>query len=265
MATVEKDGIKLNYTDTGGSGTPVLLVHGFPFNSSMWDPQVKALGDKYRFIVPDLKGFGASDAPTDHKSYSVDFYADELKAVLDDAGVEKVVVAGLSMGGYIAFAFARKYGDSLAGLVLADTRSEADPPEAVEKRTNQQKQVASDGTGGLMDALPGALLSEKTKSDKPEVVERLKNVMDNPEAGYIGALETMKQRPDSTSDLAGINVPTLIIVGADDPLMPPSASESMQQAIGGSVMVVVPDAGHVSNLESPEEFTKALDEFLSGL
>ena len=265
MPTVEKNGVKLNYTDTGGEGTPALLVHGFPFNSSMWDPQVQALGEKYRLIVPDLKGFGASDAPTDHKSYSVDTYADELQAVLDDADADKAIVVGLSMGGYIAFAFARKHADSLAGLVLANTRSEADPPEAVEKRTGQQKQVASDGTGGLIDALPGALLSEKTKTDKTDVVDKLKAVMDNPPAGYIGALETMKQRPDSTGDLASINVPTLIVTGADDPLIPSSASESMHEAIVQSELVVIPEAGHVSNLESPDEFTQALDGFLSKL
>ena len=265
MPTVEKNGVKLNYNDTGGDGAPVLLVHGFPFNSKMWDPQVEALGERYRLIVPDLKGFGASDAPEDRSTYSVDNYADELKAVLDDAGVEQAVVVGLSMGGYVAFAFARRFPEALAGLVLAGTRAEADPPEGLEKRTNQQKQVAAEGPAGLIDAFPGALLSEKTRTERSEVVEQLKAVMDNPPAGFIGGLESMKQRPDSTSGLGNIDVPTLVIVGSDDPLIPPSASESMHQAIGGSEMVTIPGAGHVANLESPEEFTRALDGFLAKL
>ena len=265
MPTVEHNGVKLNYTDTGGDGTPVLFIHGFPLNASMWDPQVQALGDKYRLIVPDLKGFGSSDAPDDRSTYSVDSYADELKAVLDDAGVDKAVIAGLSMGGYVAFAFNRKYPDAIAALVLADTKAEPDDAAGKEKRQTHQKLVESEGTSGLIDALTDALTSPTTKNSKPDVVARVKTVMDNPAPGFIGALETMKQRPDSSADLAGIGVPTLIVVGEEDPLTPPAVGESMQQQISGSEMVVVPGAGHFSNLESPEEFNQALDDFLTKL
>jgi 3-oxoadipate enol-lactonase len=265
MPVTEVNGLKLDYTDTGGDGPAVLFIHGFPFDRHMWDPQVEALKGGWRLLVPDLKGFGSSEAPDNRSSYTVDSYADELKAVLDDAGADKAVLVGLSLGGYIALAFMRKFPEAVTALVLANTRAEADPPEGIEKRTNQQNQVSSEGTAGLIEAMPGALLSEKTKANHPDVADRLRGTMDNPPAGYIGALETMKQRPDSSAGLANIKVPTLVLVGEDDPLIPPDASRSLHEAIGGSRLVVIPEAGHVSNLEAPEAFTKALEEFLSEL
>lgn len=256
--------VSINYSDTG-SGTPVLLVHAFPLNSKMWEPQIEALSDRFRFIAPDLRGFGASDAPDDRSRYTVDSFADDLKAVLDDAGVTEAVVCGLSLGGYVAFAFLRKYRSSVKALVLADTRPEADAPENITKRTGQQEMVASEGTGGLIEALSGALLGEPTREKKPDVVAHAKQLMDNPAAGFIGALEAMKQRPDSTGDMAGIDVPTLIVVGENDGVTPPDLSRNMHEHIGGSTLVVIPEAGHLSNLEAPEAFNGALAEFLSSV
>lgn len=263
MPTVETNGIKMNYIDTGGQGTPALLIHGFPFNHTMWQPQIDALGDSFRLIVPDLRGCGDSDAPEDRSSYSMDVFANDLKGLIDELGLDKVVLVGLSMGGYISFAFLRKYRDNVAGLVLADTRAEADPPEAIEKRTKQQDQVAREGTSGLIDALTPALLSKTTMDEKPEVAARLKEVMDNPAAGFIGSLEAMKQRSASTNDLAGISVPTLIVNGENDPLMPMEVARGLHEAIGGSELVAIPSAGHISNMEGPEDFNRALEGFLS--
>lgn len=262
MPSTSNDGLTISYRDTGGDSTPVVLIHGFPFNAQMWEQQVEALGDKWRLIVPDLRGFGGSDAPEDRDRYSVDAFASDVRAVLDDAGVDKAVVCGLSMGGYVVFALLRQSRDRVAGVVLANTRAEADPPEGIEKRTNQQKQVASDGISGLVEAMPNALTSEKSRSNDPAVVERVRAVMDNPAPGYIGALEAMKQRPDSTGDLASITVPTLVITGSDDPLIPPGASRSMHEAISGSELVEIPEAGHLSNLEAPDAFNRALEGFL---
>jgi pimeloyl-ACP methyl ester carboxylesterase len=265
MPTATVHGMKMNYVDTGGDGTPVLLVHGFPFNLEMWRPQIDALGDRWRLIVPDLKGAGGSDGPEDASHYSMDSYADELNALLDELGIDKVVFGGLSMGGYIAFAFLRKFPDRVAALVLADTRAEADPPEGIEKRTNQQAQIRSEGTAGIVEALTGALLSPTTKEKRPDVVQALRNVMDNPTRSYLGELEAMKGRPDSTGELASISVPTLIIVGEDDGVTPPDAARKMHEHIGGSRLVVLPEAGHVSNLEVPDAFNGAVAEFLQGL
>lgn len=265
MPTADINGTKINYIDEG-DGSPVLLIHAFPFNSKMWQPQIEAFGNRYRFIAPDLKGFGGSDAPEDPSAYTVDAYADELKGVLDNLGIERVTLIGLSLGGYVAFAFLRKHGDRVAELVLADTRAEADPPEGIEKRTNQQNQVSERGTAELIEVLTGALLSEKTRANQPELVERVKQQMaENEPAGFIGALEAMKRRPDSTGDLGKIEVSTLIVVGENDAVTPPAASEAMKGEIATSKLVVIPDAGHISNLEAPAAFNDALAEFLAAL
>lgn len=262
MPTVTTNGVKLNYVDTGGPGTPLLLVHGFPLNLEMWRPQIDALGATRRIIAPDLKGAGESEGPDDAGAYTMDSYADELRGLLDELDVDKVVLAGLSMGGYVAFAFLRKYPEMVAGLVLADTRAEADPPEGVEKRSAQQKQVAAEGTAGLIEGLTNALLSDSTKTNRPEVVSTVHQVMDNPARSFVGELEAMKQRPDSTDGLAAIGVPTLIIVGEKDAITPPDAARKMHEHIGGSRLVVIPEVGHLSNLESPQEFNDALADFL---
>ncbi|MDQ3940875.1 MAG: alpha/beta hydrolase, partial [Actinomycetota bacterium] len=196
MPEVTVNGSRIHYTDTGGAGTPVLLLHAFPLNSKMWEPQIESLGERFRFIAPDLGGFGGSDASEDVATYSVDAYADQAKAVLDELGIERCVLVGLSMGGYIAFAFLRKYRDTVTQLVLADTKAEADPPEGKEKRTKQQELVRAEGTAGLIDTLTGALLGEATREKKSDVVDKVKELMGNPAAGFIGALEAMKNRPD---------------------------------------------------------------------
>ena len=266
MPKVSANGLDINYLDTGGDGTPVVLLHAFPFNSNMWEPQIEALSDRFRFIAPDLSGFGGSTAPEDESTYSMDSYADQVAAVLDDAGVDKVVLAGLSMGGYIGFAFLRRHGGRVSALVLADTRAEADPPEGIEKRTNQQGQIRSDGTSGLIEGLAGALLGEATREKKPDVVQKVKELMaQNGPAGFIGALEAMKGRPDSSDELSGIGVPTLVIVGEHDGVTPPEAARKIHEHVGGSRLVVIPEAGHLSNLEAPEAFNGALGEFLGGL
>lgn len=265
MPVADVNGTKLNYIDTGGDGTPVVLLHAFPLNSGQWRQQIDALSDNYRLIAPDLKGFGESDAPEDESGYTMDGYADEVKALLDSIGVDKAVIVGLSMGGYIALALWRRSPDLFSALVLADSRAEADPPEGIEKRSNQQQQVRDQGTAGLIDVLAGALLGEETTGGKPDVIATTRSLMDNPPAGFIGALEAMKGRPDSTDDLAGINVPTLVIVGEDDKVTPPEASRKLHEHIGGSKLVVLPGSGHLSNLEVPDAFNGALSEFLGDL
>ncbi|MGH2786980.1 MAG: alpha/beta fold hydrolase [Actinomycetota bacterium] len=265
MGTTEVDGVRISYTDTGGSGTPVVFIHAFPLSAEMWEPQVEALRDRARLVTVDLRGFGDSDAPEDRDSYSVSIFARDVKGALDDAGVERAVLCGLSMGGYVAFEFWRRYRDAVAGLILADTRAEADAPEGVEKRTGQQQQVADNGIEELADALTTALLSETTREAKPDVVKRARSLMNQPAAGYIGALEALKKRPDSTADLAGIDVPCTVIVGEHDGLTPPEMSRKIHEHVAGSQLVVIPDAGHLSSLEDPQAFNGGLADFLTRL
>lgn len=266
MPSITRADRTVHFTDPGGSGPAVVLLHAFPLNSKQWEGQIESLSDRFRFIAPDLQGFGGSTAPDDESTYSMDSYADDVAAILDELGLDEVVLTGLSMGGYISFAFLRRHRDRVSALVLADTKADADPPEAKEKRSTQQAQVRTDGTAGLIEGLSGALLGEPTRNKKPDVVEATKKLMaENPPAGFIGALEAMKNRPDSNGELASIAVPTLVIVGENDGVTPVAASEALNAGIPGSKLVVIPEAGHLSNLEAPEAFNGALAEFLGGL
>jgi 3-oxoadipate enol-lactonase len=265
MPVADVHGTRLSYEDTGTDGPPVLLLHAFPLRGEMWAGQLEALGDRFRLIAPDLKGFGDSDAPEDAGDYSMDTYADEVAGLLRHLEMGPAAILGLSMGGYIAFALWRRHRDLIRALILADTRAEADPDEGRAKRTAQQEQVRAEGIGGLVEALPGALLGDTTREKRPDVVAQAKKLMENPDAGYIGALEALKGRPDSTGDLTSINVPTLVLVGEEDGLTPPEAARKIHEHVGGSRLVVIPEAGHLSNLEAPETFNGALAEFLSEL
>ncbi|MDP9227156.1 MAG: alpha/beta hydrolase, partial [Actinomycetota bacterium] len=257
MPTVTVNGSTVHYIDSGGGGTPVLLVHAFPLNAGMWQPQIESLGRRFRLIAPDLKGFGGSEAPEAMADYSVDGYADDLRGLLGALGLERIVLVGLSLGGYVALAFLRRHPEVVAALVLADSRAEADSTEGQEKRTAQQTQVREHGTARLIDSLAEALLAAPTRERSPEIVDHAKRLMDNSPQGYISALEAMKNRPDSTTDLVKINVPTLMLVGENDAVTPPEASRKMHEHVRGSRLVVLPDAGHLSNLEAPEAFTRA--------
>jgi 3-oxoadipate enol-lactonase len=245
---------------------PVVLLHAFPLNSQMWAPQIEELSHRSRFIAIDLMGFGSSDAPEDVSRYSMDAFADQVKAVVDDSGAERIVLCGLSIGGYISFAFWRRHSHMLAGIILADTKAEADDDAARERRTAQQSRVADEGIDGVADALiSGPLLSDATRSAKPEVVDWVRRLAKNPAAGYIGTLEALKSRPDSTSDLDRIGIPALIVVGEDDTLTPPAAAEHMHSRLRASRLTVIPEAGHLSSLEAPGPFNAALAGFLDEL
>lgn len=264
MPYLEVDGARLHYVDVGPGtvGPPLVLLHAFPLHSAMWAPQIACLCAGHRVIAPDLKGFGASDAPEDPDHYTMLGYADELAGLLDGLGVERAVLGGLSMGGYVAFAFLRRYPDRVAGLVLADTRAAADTTEVFERRTDHQDQVARLGTTALIEVLLAGLLCDHTKVNRPELVEQVRRLMANPAAGFIGALEAMKHRPDATAELASIAVPALVVVGEDDALAPPDVARAMHGTIQGSRLAVLPRAGHLSNLEAPDGFNAAVAELL---
>lgn len=260
MATV--DGARIHYLDQGSGEPAVVLLHAFPLHAGMWAPQLEALSARVRVVAPDLAGFGGSDAPDDPDAYSVGGWADSVAGLVEHLGLDRVVLGGLSMGGYAAFAFLRRHRSRLAGLVLADTRPGPDSEEVAARRTAQQRQVAAEGTAAVIDTLVEGLLGEHTRRHRLELVTTARSLMDNPAAGYIGALEAMKRRPDSTADLAGIDVPTLVVVGEADTLSPPDVARAMQGAIPGADLAVLPDAGHLSNLESADAFNAAVIDLL---
>ncbi len=267
MGTFTFDGLAVNYLDEGAGDQAVVFVHGFPFQASMWEPQIPvAIQAGRRVIAPDLPGFGSSDVPTDRSAYSIDRYADLVAALVGELGLGEVVLVGLSMGGYIALAVARRHPEVLAGLVLADTRADRDTPEGRQNRSDQQALVEERGdVTPLVDGLLTKVLAEAGPRHA-EVRATLGDMMrSTAPAGWIGALEAMKQRGDQSDLLPSISVPTLVVVGESDTLAPVDVAEAMAKAIPGARIEVVPDAGHVANLENPEVFNRAFSEFLTTL
>jgi pimeloyl-ACP methyl ester carboxylesterase len=234
-------------------------------------------------VAPDLPGFGGSDVPADRSAYSIDGYADLVAALAAGLGLGRVVLVGLSMGGYIALAFARRHPEALAGLVLADTRADPDTAEGRQARSDQQATVESRrDVSPLVDGLLTRVLADPGDGGCPpdegggsrqaasarhdEVAARVGDMMRSTAPdGWIGALEAMKQRSDQTDLLPSISVPVLVVVGESDALVPLDVAEAMAKAIPGARLEVVPAAGHVSNLENPEVFNRALADFLSVL
>lgn len=256
------NGIDISYDDVG-SGLPIVFVHAFPLDRSMWAPQLNSLVRQGRCIAPDLRGFGASGV---EPPFSVDQYADDVAVLLDTLDVGPAVVVGLSMGGYVSFAFWRRHRERVRALVLADTRAGADSVEGREKRRRLIDVVRQRGTAALAEMQLATMLGESTRAQRPEVVELVRGMMAAaPADGVVGALEAMMARADSTRTLETIDVATLIVVGADDTITPPTEAESMHRAIRGSRLEVIADAGHVCNLERPAAFTHVLSEFVEGI
>ena len=246
-----------------GRGLPVVLLHAFPLNRTMWEPQIAALFGECRCIAPDLRGFG--DSPRSGP-YSMDRYADDVVALLDALQIDRAVVGGLSMGGYIALALWRRHRNRIRALVLADTRSGADNDEGKQKRGELIALAQSEGSAAVADRQVTGLLGKSTREKQPELVDRIRSIMagESPD-GIVGALEAMRNRTDSTPLLAGIDVPTLIVVGDEDVLTPPKEARAMHAAIRGSRLEVIPGAGHLSNLERPAAFNAALSDFVGSL
>jgi 3-oxoadipate enol-lactonase len=255
------NGVRIRYDD-GGAGPAVLLLHAFPLSGAMWRRQAERLRERYRVIVPDLRGFGGSDAPPG--SLTMDQQADDVAALLERLGVERAAVAGLSMGGYIAFALWRRHQDKVAALVLADTRARADSDEGRAGREANARLAEEQGAGAIAEKMIPNLVAEGASQGLRDELRAL--ITANSTDGIAGALRGMAARPDSTPDLARITVPTLVIVGAQDALTPPEEAWKIAAGLAGpSTLVELPEVGHLANMEAPEAFSAALEEFLDGL
>jgi 3-oxoadipate enol-lactonase len=248
-----------------GKGTPLLFVHGFPLTHMMWHFQVEAFSKKNRVIVPDLRGFGESTVTTG--TVTMEEMADDLHGILHGVWVDKpVVLCGLSMGGYIAWQFFRKYRGQLRALILCDTRATPDAPEAAAGRLKLADTVIADGPQAVYDATAPKLLSPKTVERWPDLVANVQSmVIRNKPAGIAAALRGMAERPDCTELLPQIDVPTLVICGQDDQITPPAEMQKMAEAIPGAQFVQIPNAGHLSPLENPDAVNGAINRFLISL
>jgi 3-oxoadipate enol-lactonase len=234
----------------------LLLLHAFPLDASMWEPQVQAFGDRTRVIGPNFPGFGGEAFSAD--VLTMEAAADHALRALDQAGADRALVLGLSMGGYVALAFWRRHRDRVGGLVLANTRSGADDEAGKERRRALAERLLHEGN--FMADSPPPLLSEGAPGD---LWDRVKDIVRaQPAAAIAAASLGMAERPDATPDLAGIDVPTLVITSTGDTLIPPEATKPMAAAIPGSKLEVIEGAGHLSNLEATEEFNRLVGEHL---
>jgi pimeloyl-ACP methyl ester carboxylesterase len=242
---------------------PVVLLHGFPHDRTLWSPQMGAFVDTCRCIAPDLRGFGESCV---EPPYSMDRYADDVIDLLDRLGIARAVIGGLSMGGYVAFALWRRHRERVRALVLADTRAGADSDETRAKRRTQIEVVRSRGAAVLAAQIVPGQLGPRTRERHPDIVEVVREIAARaPVEGIVGAIEAMIARPDSTSTLASIDVPTLVLVGEDDDITPPAEAMKIHEGIAGSQLETIAGAGHLASIERPAAFNHVLSEFLGRL
>ena len=247
--------------ETRGSGPAVVFIHGFPLDRNVWRHQLDTLTG-YRRIAYDLRGLGQSDAPD--LGYSMAMYADDLAGLLDALGEDRVVLCGLSMGGYIAFEFIRRFRTRVRGLVLMDTRAEADSAEG---RKSRDALVAKVRDQGAMAAAEAMLPRFFTPAVPPEIIQSVRTmILDAPVPGIVGALIAMRDRLDSTPLLGTLlGIPTLVVVGQEDVITPPPISESMASAVPEGRLVEIPGAGHLPCVEQPVPTTRAILKFLQTL
>ena len=255
---------KTRYLEAG-NGWPVVLIHAFPLNADMWRPQLERVPDGWRFIAPDLRGFGpVSEQQSPAAATTIDDFAGDVGVLLDRLHIDRAIIGGLSMGGYVTFALFRKSAERFSGLILADTKAQADTPEGRDGRRKMIELVRASGASAVADQMLPKLLGATSTTARPELQAQVRRMIESTSVAAIaGALEALSTRPDSTPDLARITYPALIVVGAEDVLTPVADAEAMDRRIARSSLVVLPGAGHLSNLESPDAFSKALADFLA--
>lgn len=264
MPKLNIKGHQIAFDDTGGQGPAVVLVHGFPFNRTLWNDQLAALRETHRVVTLDLRGFGESDS-SESPATMVQM-AEDVAGLMNALEITSATIGGLSMGGYVVLAFYKIFPERVDALVLADTRPQADTEEAKKTRAEQAQRVMAEGMVVIVNAMLPKLLTPESVSKHPEMVKRVRDMMSStkPE-GAAAALMGMAVREDQTELLSRIKVPTLILVGKEDAITPVADSETMHQRIAGSKLVVINNAGHVSNIEQAPEFNSHVLEFLLGL
>jgi 3-oxoadipate enol-lactonase len=245
-------------------GRTILFVHAFPVNASMWLPQFESMAGKHRLVAPDLRGFGHSD-PYDG-SLAMAAMADDLAAMIDRLALGRVILVGLSMGGYIALAFAKAHAEKLAGLVLADTRAAADTDEVRKGRYRLMERARKDGATAVADQMLPKLLSANAHASNPDLVARVRSMIEStPVQTIVAALEGMATREDLRPRLGELSVPVLVIVGSEDTVTPSDEAKEMADAIPGARITKLDGVGHLSNLEGPDEFSRLLLEFVDSI
>jgi pimeloyl-ACP methyl ester carboxylesterase len=262
MPTQSINGATLHYVDKG-AGEPLVLLHGFPLSSQMWEAQINDLSTRFRVIAPDFRGFGKSAAAG---PFTVPSLAEDIHAFLASINITEPVVAGLSMGGYVAMSYARKFPSALRGLILIDTKDAADSAEQRENRNRMIEVARSKGSSAIAEMMQPKMLSRDTTDHRPAQVKALRTLMEACPAQTIEyALAALRDRPDMTEELPKIAVPTLIIVGDADAITPPSIAEGMNKRIANSRLVVIPGAGHMAPMEQASQVNRAIRQFVDAI
>lgn len=247
------------------TGDPLILLHGFPFDSSMWDPQLAEVPEGWRYIAPDLRGFGGSELIGD-RSLAMDEHADDIVALMDEMKIDQAVICGLSMGGYVALSLVMRYPERVRALVLVATRASADTAEAKKGRLEQAAKVRAEGVGSVVESMLPKLLSAHSRLKLPDVVEKVRAMMEGtPPETMARALEGMAARKDYTGELDTINVSTMVVRGEQDEIIPAGDMELIARTVRGARHEMVALTAHLPNLEAPDVFNTILAKYLKTL
>lgn len=255
----------MSYSDAG-SGIPILFIHGYPLSRKLWEPQINDLQDVARVITPDLRGHGTSQ--DQNGPYSMDQMANDCAQLLQHLAIGgKVILCGLSMGGYVSFSFYRQYKNQVAGLILTATRAEADSALAKQNRENAIHTAETEGTEQIFTMMLPKLLSPKNFQDSLALNEKAMKIMHSAVTKDIVVKDqvALMNRANSTSMLPQIDIPVLIIHGVDDQIVPIQEAQTMHAAIKGSTLVILPKAGHLLNLEQPVLFNSSIRNFIKNI
>jgi pimeloyl-ACP methyl ester carboxylesterase len=257
---VELESVALEVEDHG-DGVPVVLLHGFPLSSEMWTPIRTAVEQVARLITPDLRGFGGSDKP--QGDYGMDTLAGDVLRLADRLGVERFVLGGHSMGGYVALRLAASHAERLAGLILIDTRASADTPEGKVRRTVAIERIQRGEAAAFLDEFIPNLLGESTRARAPRLATELRALAaEVPDHVLAGCLAGMRDRPDSVRVLSGLDLPALVITGQEDTLALPEVAHQIAAALPRGRLALVPLAGHTPSVERPIPTAEAILAFL---
>jgi len=239
----------------------IIFLHGFPFNHTMWDEQARLCEPRFQVMNHDLRGHGRGELGGGQ--YLFEFFVDDLLHLMDTQNIDKAILCGLSMGGYIALRMTERHSDRIQGLILCDTRSEADSDQAKLNRAADFRLIQKEGLPAFADRFLKKALAPSTCIKNPALAATVKQMITlNSITGVQGVLIALATRTDTTAALATFQVPTLILVGAEDPITPPAAAAALQSQIAGSRMAIIPEAAHLSNLENPQAFNVQFLDFL---
>jgi pimeloyl-ACP methyl ester carboxylesterase len=255
--------IQVSYLEAGSAtGVPLIFIHGFPFNKGMWEKQLHALRGNYRIIAYDVRGHGDTEAET--SSFSISQFADDLFDLMDALRIDKAIVAGLSMGGYIALNAIQKQPARFTGLLLCDTQCAADSDEARGKRMKTIDFIKRNGlTDYAQESLKNLFAPASLEKKMNEVLLIEETILKSDPANVCKTLQALADRKETCSSLSKIKIPVAILVGQEDKVTTPEAAKKMHESIEGSTLHIIEDAGHLSNLENLEKFNECVEEFLS--